>query len=105
MLNGLKALFSSGLIFQPMVLCGVVCGFLLSAYLDWEDFFPMFGNAEFYLMTAAVAGLYTLFFNQTYKEHGSGLDYPAMGGKFLGNFLQLVLTGVLTFVFFEVLFF
>ncbi len=105
MLNGLKALFSSGLIFQPMVLCGVVGGFLLSIHLDWEDFFPMFGNVEFYLMMTAVAGLYTLFFNRTYKEHSLGFDYPAMGGKFLGNFLQLALACVLTFIFFEVLFF
>ena len=105
MLNGLKALFSSGLIFQPMVLCGVVSGFLMSAYLDWEEFFPLFGNVEFYLMVAAVSGLYTLFFNQTYKEHGLGLDYPAMGGMFLGNLLQLAFACVLTFIFFETLLF
>lgn len=101
MLNGLKALFTSGIIFQPMVLSGIIAGFLLSAFLDMDEAFPLFADLNFYLMAAAWSGLYTLFFNQTYKEHGRGLDYPAMGGKFVGNLFQLMLAGVLAFIFFE----
>ena len=94
MLNGLKALFTSGIIFRPMVFSGIIAGFLLSA-----------SDLSFYLLSAAWSGLYTLFFNQIYKEHGRGLDYPAMGGRFVGNLLQLMFSGLLAFIFFETLIF
>ena len=57
------------------------------------------------MLSAAWSGLYTLFFNQIYKEHGRGLDYPAMGGRFVGNLLQLMFSGLLAFIFFETLIF
>lgn len=72
MLNGLKALFTSGIIFRPMVFSGIIAGFLLSAFLDMEEAFPLFSDLSFYLLSAAWSGLYTLFFNQIYKEHGAG---------------------------------
>ena len=105
MLNGLKALFTSGIIFRPMVFSGIIAGFLLSAFLDMEEAFPLFSDLSFYLLSAAWSGLYTLFFNQIYKEHGRGPDYPAMGGRFDGNLLQLMFSGLLAFIFFETLIF
>ncbi len=105
MLNGLKALFTSGIIFRPMVLSGVIIGFLLSSFLDWEEAFPLFGDLNFYLMAIAVSGLYTLFFNQIYKGRGRELDYGAMGGAWVGNLFQLGFSGILSFVFFETLIF
>ena len=99
MLNGLKALFTSGIIFRPMVFSGII------AFLDMEEAFPLFSDLSFYLLSAAWSGLYTLFFNQIYKEHGRGLDYPAMGGRFVGNLLQLMFSGLLAFIFFETLIF
>ncbi len=105
MLKGLKALFTSGIIFRPMVFSGIIIGFLLSAFLDMQEAFPLFADVSFYLLAAALSGLYTLFFNQVYKDYGHEIDYSAMGGKFVGNLLQLMLSGVLSFVFFEVLIF
>ena len=71
MLNGLKALFTSGIIFRPMVFSGIIAGFLLSAFLDMEEAFPLFSDLSFYLLSAAWSGLYTLFFNQIYNT-GAG---------------------------------
>ena len=73
MLNGLKALFTSGIIFRPMVLSGVIIGFLLSSFLDWEEAFPLFGDLSFYLMAIAVSGLYTLFLIKYIKEEAGNL--------------------------------
>ena len=53
MLNGLKALFTSGIIFRPMVFSGIIAGFLLSAFLDMEEAFPLFSDLSFYLLSAA----------------------------------------------------
>lgn len=47
MLNGLKALFTSGIIFRPMVFSGIIAGFLLSAFLDMEEAFPLFSDLSF----------------------------------------------------------
>ena len=105
MLNGIKALFTSGIIFRPMVFSGIIIGFLMSAFLDFEEFFPLFSSVNLYLMMAALSGLYTLFFNQVYKGHGSALDYKAMGVKFLGNLFDLAVAGIFSFLFFETLIF
>lgn len=105
MLNGLKALFTSGIIFRPMVMLGIISGFLMSSFLDWEEFFPLFGSLNLYLMMAALSGLYTLFFNQVYKGRSKVLDYKAMGGKFAGNFFDLAVAGIFSFLFFETLIF
>ena len=105
MLSGLKALFTSGIIFRPMVMLGIISGFLMSSFLDWEEFFPLFSSLNLYLMMATLAGLYTLFFNQVYKGHGKELDYKAMGGKFVGNLFDLAVAGICSFLFFETLIF
>ena len=44
MLNGLKALFTSGIIFRPMVFSGIIAGFLLSAFLVWSLHFVFQSN-------------------------------------------------------------
>lgn len=72
MLNGLKALFTSGIIFRPMVFSGIIAGFLLSAFLDMEEAFPLFSDLSFYLLSAAWSGLYTLFSIKYIKNTGAG---------------------------------
>lgn len=105
MLNGLKTLFTSGLILQPMVLTGILVGYLLSSFLGMEEGFAIFADYNTYLMAAAWAGLYTVFFNHVYRGRTQLLDYKAMGGKFVSNVFRFVLSAFLSLVFFSTLFF
>ena len=105
MLNGLKALFTSGIIFRPMVLSGVIIGFLLSSFSRLGRSLSVVRRFE--LLFDGDCGVRSLYFvfNQIYKGRGRELDYGAMGGALVGNLFQLGFSGILSFVFLETLIF
>ena len=55
MFKGLKALFTSGAIWNPMVLTGVVFGLWLGIKFDGEQISEIYQNYRLYLLALIVA--------------------------------------------------
>lgn len=105
MFKGFISLFSSGLILHPMVLLGIGSGCFLSYRFDLEQIFDIFAYYDFYLVGAAIAFVYTFAFNQVYKGYSNTVDWDETFKRFLGNAGTLILTMVLSSIFFETLIF
>ncbi len=105
MLRGVISLFTSGLILHPMVLLGIGSGMFLSYRFGLEQLFDIFAYYDFYLVAMAVAFVYTFAFNQVFKGYSSTIDWGETFKRFLGNSGTVILTTVLSSVFFETLLF
>ena len=77
MIKGIVALFTSGAIFNPMVLLGIICGIGAMVRLDEEAIRALVTNYHFYLLIALVSFGYALGFHKEYKEGGIDVDYVA----------------------------
>lgn len=105
MLRGLKALFTSGLIVNPMVLIGIFGGIVFSSEFETEIIFSIFSDYNYYLVALAIAFAYVVFFQKVYIGYGSQVDWAATVKKLPGAFAKLVLANILSVVFFVTLFF
>lgn len=105
MLRGLKALFTSGLIVNPMVLIGIFGGIVFSSEFETEIIFSIFSDYNYYLVALAIAFAYVVFFQKVYIGYGSQVDWAATAKKLPGAFAKLVLANILSVVFFVTLFF
>ena len=95
MLNGLKALFTSGLIFDPMVLLGVIIGALFYWGLDKEQITAIYMDYRFYGLSGVVSVLYCFLWRPQYKQLGLAIDYQATSFKAVFGFLKIVIASLL----------
>ena len=105
MFKGIIALFSSGLIVNPMVLLGILSGVLFSTTLPTEQIVRIYRDYDYYLVTLSLSFLYVFFFQKVFIGYGDEVDWPATLKKWPGAFAKLVLSNVLSVVFFVTLFF
>ena len=85
MIKGLMALFTTGIIFNPMVLLGVVTGFFAIARLNEEQIKELFFDYHLYLLVLLISAVYSFVFKKVYKDDGLTPDYAAMTfGTLLG---------------------
>ncbi len=99
MIKGILALFRSGLIFNPMVLLGIVLGFLSMATLEGAMLKALYTNYSLYLLMLIVAGFYVYFFKCIYKEGGYDVDWKETLLSMFGHFLMLVISFILSMLF------
>ncbi len=99
MFKGLAALFTSGIIFNPMVLMGVILGFYCSFTLEAEQIYQLFGNYHFYFVILAISIIYHFSFKKVYKGDYEGLDYSAMVWQIIGDVFKFVFATVLSICF------
>ena len=99
MFKGLIALFTSGVIFSPLVLLGVISGFFAIIKMTPEAIADLFGDFHFYGAVAFVAAGYTLIFAKIYKEGGIDVDWPATIGRIVWNFVRYFIAFVLSMSF------
>ena len=78
MIKGLMALFTTGIIFNPMVLLGVVTGFFAIARLDEEQIKELFFDYHLYLLVLLISAVYSFVFKKVYKDGGVTPDYVVM---------------------------
>ncbi len=104
MIRGLIALFSSGTILNPMVLLGVLSGFLLKAFLSYGEIFALYGNYHFYIGVVFVAFLYGMIFKKVYKKGGLDLDLGEMGQNLVLDSIRLGISNALAVAFIAMLF-
>lgn len=99
MFKGLIALFTTGAIFNPLVMLGIISGFAAVIKLQPEVIMGLFSDYHFYGVVAVVAVLYTVVFAKIYKEGGIEIDWPSTLGKALWNFVKYFIAFVLSMSF------
>ena len=91
MIKGIISLFTSGAIFNPMVLLGILLGVLCDVGLSGEE------------IKELVSGLYIFGFKKVYKEGGIDLDYPPMIFLIVWGVVKFTISALLTISFIEML--
>ena len=99
MFKGLISLFTTGAIFNPLVILGIVSGFWAVIKMHPDAICELFGNYHFYLLVAVVAFVYTIIFAKIYKEGGIDIDWGATIGRAVWNFVKYFIAFVLSMSF------
>ena len=94
MFRGILALFTSGLIINPMVVCGMVTGIALYSLLDSSEIFQVYKNSLFYGSALFLAGSYVIGFRRVYKTTGE-TNWTETLLSTIGAFFRFILTSLL----------
>ena len=78
MIKGIVSLFTSGAIFNPMVLLGIICGIGSIIRLNADEIKALATNYHFYLLIALISFGFVFGFKKEYKGGGINLNYTAM---------------------------
>lgn len=103
MFKGIAALFSSGVIFNPLVLLGILSGFFFAFKLPPEVIEDVYKNYHFYLLAALLSFLYNFFFNKTYTEGGVKIDRSQMILNMIFGTVKFLAANILTISFVSML--
>lgn len=100
MFKGLAALFTSGAIWNPMTLLGVIFGVFCAIKLQAEEIMTLFHNYHLYLLAMLIAFVYNLIFKKVYKGGNfDGLDITQMTLNFIGSFAKIIIASILSISF------
>ncbi len=99
MFKGLRALFVSGAIWNPMVLIGVVFGLWLGAKFDGEQISEIYQNYRLYLLALIIAAAYNFTLKRVYKNGGNELDWGVVLGHTITSVIKLVFSSLLAISF------
>ncbi len=99
MLKGLISLFTSGIIFNPLVLLGIVSGFWCFANKKAEEIRALFFENWWYATIAVCALIYAFGFAKIYKEASMKIDIKATFGLAVWNFVKYFISFVLSLSF------
>lgn len=99
MFKGIAALFTTGIIFNPMVLLGIILGFYCSFSLKSDAVTELYHDYHFYLLVLLISTVYVVLFKKVYKEDGMTLDAPRMALRVIGGVVKFVFASLLTISF------
>ena len=88
MIKGIVALFTSGIIFNPFVLAGIVSGAFAIIKLKPEVIRELFLDYRVYGIVAISAVIYTLIFAKIYQTGGYSIDWTATVWRIIANFAK-----------------
>lgn len=94
MIKGILALFTSGILTNPMVLLGMIVGSVMYASLDGSEIFQMYKRAYFYGIAFLCSVIYVVGFRRTYKENGD-TDWTETSLSVIGGVFKFVLASLL----------
>ena len=89
MIKGVIALFTSGILANPLVLLGILFGSLFYAFLSANDIYQIYKTPAFYGLAVFISCYYILKFRRVYKENGD-TDW--------GETLLAIICGIFKFV-------
>lgn len=75
MLKGFLALFTTGLIFKPMVLLGGIIGIISYIALNSDVLKLLYTDYHIYALFLLIACLYAYFFKKTYQDNSYATDW------------------------------
>ena len=99
MFKGIISLFTSGIIFNPFVLLGIISGSWCYLNMEPNDIRNLFYKEEFYIGIAVLAFFYVTFFSKIYKTGGRYLDWSAMFMRMIANFARFFISFLLVMPF------
>lgn len=99
MIRGIISLFTSGAIFNPMVLLGIICGIGSIIRLNADEIKSLATDYHFYLLIALVSFGYVFGFKKEYKEGGIDLNYTAMAFTSIWGIVKFILAYFLSMSF------
>lgn len=94
MLKGFLALFTTGLIFKPMLLLGGIIGIICYIKLDGAQLKILYTDWHLYVLFLLIASFYAYFFEKTYFGNTYATDWKETSKTAFKEFL------LLTFCFF-----
>jgi hypothetical protein len=99
MIKGIIALFTSGALFNPMVLLGIICGFTAMLCLDSEPLRALYTNPNLYMLMMLIAALYVICFRRVYYRGGVDTDWGQTIAGIIGHFFRLALSFIFSMLF------
>ena len=99
MINNFLKLFTSGAIFNPLVMMGIALGLYCQFSLTAEQISSLFFNYKLYIFAVFASILFVVFFKKIYKDNRGNLDVSAMIGLIIWNSVKFVLSALLTISF------
>jgi len=94
MIRGIVALFTSGIITNPMVLLGIILGTVLYCCLDGQQIFQIYKMPSFYGVAVLLSCIYVLGFRRVYTENGD-TDWVETGLSVLASVFKFVVASIL----------
>lgn len=94
MIKGIIALFTSGILTNPLVLLGIITGACLYAFFSGAEIFALYKNPLLYVGAFAVSTFYVLRFRRVYQPDGS-TDWQETLLAIIGGTFKLVVASLL----------
>ena len=92
-------MFTSGIIFSPMVLLGIVSGIYCIIQMEPEKIRLLFLDARFYAGVVVAAVVYAFVFAKVYREGGNEVDWAATCMKAVWGIVRYLIAFVLSMSF------
>ncbi|MFV0626743.1 MAG: hypothetical protein ACK5N8_05290 [Alphaproteobacteria bacterium] len=99
MLKGILAFFTSGAFLNPMVLSGVVLGFILNFTMSYDQIYDFYTNYNLYLFALFISTAYSFGYKREYKLGGKEIDYLTNSLSAIGGAIKFVFSSYLTLSF------
>lgn len=96
MIKGIIALFTTGIIFNPMAWVGIGAGCYMMLNLTMAQIHSLAVNWQFHAGVLALALVYTLIFKRTYYSGAQRVNWKATFSSVLGNYFYILFITVVT---------
>jgi len=95
LIRGIIALFTSGILFRPMVLLGIIGCIYLHYTVEEDKIADIFFNQNIYLICLLISLIYTCIFCRVYYTGGRRVNWKSTFSGTPHNFLTLIITLIL----------
>lgn len=99
MIKGIKALFTSGAIFNPFVLLGIIFGFYVALASDKGFVELLLKQPSFYCLVVFFSIIFHFTLKKVYKEGGYVLDIAKMAWNIIVSCLVFFFSAAMSFIF------
>ena len=102
MFKGIISLFTSGIIFSPFVLLGIVAGSYCYFSMEPEAIRNLLLTEKFYAIVVLASIVFVCLFGKIYKSGGKYIDWPAMFWRMIANVVKFFMSFVLVMSFISI---
>ena len=99
MFKGIISLFTSGVIFSPFVLLGIISGSWCYFNMQPEEIRSLLLKKEIYVIVALASWVFVCLFAKVYDNGGKYIDWSAMFWRIIANIIKFFLSFVLVMSF------
>jgi len=99
MIKGIISLFTSGIIFNPLILAGIAFGIFCMSTKDAEAIQAVFKDFHLYLLVFIFSTVYVFAFKKVYKDDCDNLNWGVMIFQSVWGVVKFTLAALLTISF------